>query len=198
MSQESMKSKTKGTLERFAGKGLYPPSLSWMLLLPLRNIYLSPKKLAQRLSLQKDSIVLEIGCGPGYFSPTIARMIPEGKLYLSDVQPEMIQKANKRLTIKGLKNFEAKPGDGRSLNFPDSSIDIIFLVTVFGEMEDRKGMVAEMHRVLKIGGLLSISEQGGDPDALTLEELQGALEPAGFSLEKVFGRRRTFTANFRK
>lgn len=164
----------------------------------IRNISLSPKTLAYRLSLRKDSVVLEIGCGPGYFSPTIARMIPEGKLYLSDVQPEMIRKAERRLRKKGITNFEAGLGDGNSLDYSSSSIDVIFLVTVFGEMEDREGMVTEMHRVLKTGGLLSISEQGGDPDALTLEELRSVLEPAGFSFEKVFGQGRTFTANFRK
>lgn len=43
------------------------------LLFPLRNIFLSPKKLIQRLELKEDHYVLEVGSGPGYFSDISTR-----------------------------------------------------------------------------------------------------------------------------
>ena len=45
------------------------------LLNPLRKLILSPKKLAGRLDLRQDSRVLELGPGPGFFSPEVARRI---------------------------------------------------------------------------------------------------------------------------
>ena len=42
-----------------------------------------------RLDLSPDFRVLALGPGPGYFSPTVARSVPEGKLVLVDVQQEM-------------------------------------------------------------------------------------------------------------
>jgi len=193
-----MKNKLSDTLHRFAGKGLYPPNLAWVLLIPFRNLYLSPAKLASRLELKKDSTVLEIGCGPGYFSPHIARRIPEGKLYLTDIQNEMLGKAKSRLLKYGIANFDIKPCDGNSLEYPDAFFDSIFLVTVLGEISNQTGYAAEMFRILKPGGILSISEQGGDPDALSLDEVKNILLPAGFQFKHVFGKRRTYTANFTK
>lgn len=193
-----MGEKKSESLKRLTGKGLYPPAYSWMLLLPLRNLYLSPGQLASRLSLSSHFQVLEMGCGPAYFSPTIASRIPRGTLHMTDVQPGMIERAKRRMEKRKIKNFDAKMGNGHKLEYPDSSMDVVFLVTVFGEMENTGEMVQEMFRVLKQGGLLSISEQGGDPDALPLEQLRALLEPEGFSLQKVFGKGRTFTANFRK
>lgn len=38
----------------FAGKGVFPPQYAFTLLLPLRNLFLSPRKLIQRLHLADD------------------------------------------------------------------------------------------------------------------------------------------------
>ena len=55
-------------IKNFGSKGVFPYQFAFTLLIPLRNIFLSPKKLISRLELKEDSIVLEIGPGPGYFS----------------------------------------------------------------------------------------------------------------------------------
>ena len=188
----------KSTWSRFAGKGLYPPSLAWVLLLPFRNLYLSPKTLATRLRLQENWEVLELGCGPGYFSPYIASKLPKGKLYLADVQKEMLEKAEKRIQKKGIQNASVLWTDGKVLPFPNAQFDCIYLITVLGEITNPESMLAEMKRVLKAGGILSITEQGGDPDALTLPEVRSMLEPVGFAFQESFGKGRTFTANFKR
>ena len=56
------------------------------LLNPLRALALSPRTLVRRLELKPDFAVLELGPGPGYFSPEVARAVPQGKLMLVDVQ----------------------------------------------------------------------------------------------------------------
>ncbi|MDG6224060.1 MAG: class I SAM-dependent methyltransferase [Candidatus Thermoplasmatota archaeon] len=176
------------------GKGLYPPGFAWALLLPFRDLYISPGKLAKRLGLREDSIVLEIGCGPGYFSPHIARRIPKGKLYLTDVQPEMIEKARKRL--KHIENVDVRVCSGSELPYEDDMFDVIYLVTVLGEIDKKHLYVREMKRILRPGGIVSISEQRGDPDSMALEDVKLLFEPEGFSLKEFFGKGRTYTANF--
>lgn len=191
-------SKMTDICKRFAGKGVYPHQLAWVLLLPFRNIYLSPQKLINRMGLREDSVVLELGCGPGYFSPYVARSIPKGKLYLADIQQEMLDKAALRLNKKHVSNVDLIRCDGKSLPFKDNFFDFIYLVTVLGEISDPKAYAKDMFRILKPGGVLSISEQAGDPDSLPLKDVQTLLEPAGFTLERFFGKGRTYTANFRK
>jgi ubiquinone/menaquinone biosynthesis C-methylase UbiE len=172
--------------------------MAWALLIPFRNLYLSPSKLAARLELKPDHTVLELGCGPGYFSPSIAKRITDGKLFLMDIQPEMIEKARRRLERKHIVNVELSVCDGTALPYPDGMFDRIFLVTVLGEISHRSQYAREMFRVLRPGGIVSVSEQGGDPDCLSVEDVQNILRPAGFVLDRIYGRGRTYTANFRK
>lgn len=48
----------------FSGKGVFPYQYAFTLLLPIRNIFLSPKKLIERLHLTDNNFVLEVGSGP--------------------------------------------------------------------------------------------------------------------------------------
>ena len=47
---------------------------------------------------------MEVGSGPGYFSAEIAKIIPDGKLILTDIQEEMLELARKRLSRKRITN----------------------------------------------------------------------------------------------
>jgi ubiquinone/menaquinone biosynthesis C-methylase UbiE len=184
--------------KRFASKGVFPHQMAFTLLIPLRKIFLSPKQLAERLELKEDHNVLEIGPGPGFFSIKIAQKVNRGKLVLADIQKEMLEKSKKRIDKKGLKNVEYKLCDGNSLDFPDETFDRIFMVTVIGEVENKDNYLKEIFRILKPGGILSISELAGDPDKLSMEELKELVIPYGLKLHKNFGNKKNYTMNFIK
>ena len=63
-----MENKKNSVIERFAKKGVFPYQFALTLLIPIRNIFLSPQKLIERLELKEGDNVLEVGAGPGYFS----------------------------------------------------------------------------------------------------------------------------------
>ena len=115
----------------------------------MRNIFLSPKKLLQRLALQEDHHVLEIGPGPGYFSTHIAKTLKLGRLTLLDIQQEMLDYAQKRLDQRGITNVDYVLTDGNSLDLANKSFDRIVMVTVIGEVDHKNLYLKEMHRVLK-------------------------------------------------
>jgi ubiquinone/menaquinone biosynthesis C-methylase UbiE len=151
------------------------------LLNPLRGLILSPKGLLKRLDLEPDSTVLELGPGPGYFSPAVARAVPEGKLVLVDVQQEMLDMAKQRLDGEGIGNVEYRRADAISLPAESESFDVVFLVAVLGEVPDRGASLREIHRVLRPDGLLSITEfKISDPDYIPLPELLESVESEGF------------------
>jgi hypothetical protein len=51
---------------------------------------------------------------------------------------------------------------------------------------------------LKEDGILSISELAGDPDKLSLAEVQSLVSAHGFAVQDVFGSRFNYTVNFTK
>ncbi len=169
------------------------------LLNPLRGLILPPKKLVHRLGLRPDAMVLELGPGPGYFSPAVARAIPDGTLLLVDVQQEMLDMARERLDKAGMDNVAYRKGDATSLPVESDSMDVAFLVAMLGEVPDRRTCLRELHRVLKTDGLLSITEITlGDPHAIAKADLLQLVESEGFSLLARHGGLFHYTVNFAK
>jgi ubiquinone/menaquinone biosynthesis C-methylase UbiE len=169
------------------------------LLNPLRGLLLSPGDLVRRLDLKPDFTVLELGPGPGYFSPAVARAVPRGKLVLVDVQQEMLDMARKRLDGHGVANVEYRRGDALSLPAESGSFDVAFLVAVLGEVPDRSACLREIHRVLRPDGLLSATEfRLGDPDFIPLPELESSVEAAGFRRSSRHGCLFHYTLGFRR
>ena len=187
----------KNVLNRFVSKGVFPHQWAFTLLCPLRNIFLSPKKLMRRLEIKDDSQVLEVGPGPGYFSVPIARSLTQGTLTLADIQPEMLEYAKKRLTKAKLSNVDYHLCNGSRFDLPDTCFDVIFLVTVIGEVENKEDYLREFRRLLKPGGILSFSELWGDPDKMSTHEIRSLTEHAGFTFDCLYGNEWNYTVNFR-
>jgi ubiquinone/menaquinone biosynthesis C-methylase UbiE len=53
-------------------------------------------------------------------------------------------------------------GDGRTLPFADASFDLAWTQAVWQSVEDKPGLSAEIHRVLRPGGRLALLEVIGD------------------------------------
>jgi ubiquinone/menaquinone biosynthesis C-methylase UbiE len=193
-----MNNKEKHYKNSFSGKGVFPPRYAFTLLLPFRNIFLSPKQLIKRLGLEEDHNVLEIGPGPGYFSTHVAQILKSGRLVLLDIQIEMLDLCRKRLEKRKITNVEYQLTDGITLELESNSFDRVFMVTVIGEVENKSNYLKEIYRILKDDGILSISELAGDPDKLTIDELRSLVSPHGFSVSEVFGNKRNYTINFKK
>jgi len=188
----------KGILRRFFGKGTCPYQLSFILDSPLRRLILSPQKLADRLHLKENFKVLEIGPGSGFFSVEAARRIPQGHLELFDIQQEMLEKARHKIESAGLHNVGFTQGDTVDLPFDENEFDVVFLVAVLGEVSNKERCLGAIYRILKPSGLLSITEQPGDPDFLPLPVVRSLAEKQGFEFVKSYGKKKNYTANFRK
>jgi len=184
--------------EHFKGRGAYPHQLAFLLLNPLRSLLFSPRELVARLRLTANSQVLELGPGPGFFSVHIARCIPNGHLCLVDLQREMLDKARARITHAGLSNVSFVQASGSALPFAREVFDAAFLVTVLGEVTDAAACVVQLRDGLRRGGLLSITELAGDPDAMTEGDIAALAQAANLEHSETFVKRFGFTINFRK
>jgi len=185
-------------LSRAFGRGVFPHQMTWFLDLPGRGLIMSANTVAERLPVKPNAHVLEIGPGSGYYSVKVARRIPDGKLTLLDVQSEMLEKSANKLKAAGITNFTTKQSDGKSLPFEDETFDAIFLVTVFGEIEERESFLLEAARVLKASGVLSITEHHPDPDFEQIHDVAECLSQHGFIPTQKMGWRWAYTLNASK
>jgi len=182
---------------RFGYSAPCPASLDWLVDNPIRRWYMRP--VLDRVGIRPGACVLELGPGPGLFTVEAARRLgPEGRLIAVDIQPKMIAQAEKQVREAGLTNVETHVADAYRLPLENESVDGAFLVTVLPEIPDQSRALAELHRVIKPGGLLSITEEFMDPDYPFAFETIRRVETAGFSLERRFGSFWLYAVNFRK
>lgn len=92
--------------------------------------------------------VLELGCGTGHFSETIAGKAKH--LTATDRSSEMIELAERRL--EPLKNVTIRREDCYHTSFPEGFFDGVFLGNVIHILGQPIDVLNESHRVLKHGG----------------------------------------------
>ena len=174
-----------------------PGSLAWLVNNPIRRRYMRP--VLDWVGIRPGERVLELGPGPGTFTVEAARRVaPDGRLIAVDIQPEMIAQVKERVREAGLDNVETHVANAYELPLDDTNIDRVFLIAVLPEIPDQARALAELRRVLKPGGILSITEEFVDPDYLLASSVIRHVEAVGFELERRFGNFLLYTLNFRR
>jgi ubiquinone/menaquinone biosynthesis C-methylase UbiE len=183
--------------QRYKSSRACPYSWRWMVDNLPRHVVHPLRSTVDGFHIDKGHTVLELGPGPGYFSGEVARRLgPEGRLVCVDIQPEMIGALRRRLLREGVTNALPMVGDALTLPLADCSVDCAFLVTVLGEVPDRPKTLAELRRVLKPDGILSITETLPDPDYQFPDVVRDLCRASGFRLLEHRGRLLGFTMNF--
>jgi len=157
----------------------------------LYGLFVNPYKLLNSAGLKPGQKVLEVGCGPGFFTIPAAKIVGEkGRVYALDVNPMAVETVRRKIEEKGLKNVEVMLADASETGLPDESIDVAFLFGVIHALDDVDAVMWEMHRVLKAKGVLSIQKSWWSEkkllDAVTKNGLFSFREKIGrvFKFEK--------------
>ena len=174
---------------------VFPATSAKSLLNPLRRVVQSPRRTARALALRPGDRVLEVGSGPGFFSPHIADAIPQGGLIMLDLQIEMVTLARDRL-VDGAKTAFVQ-ADAVSLPFAEGSLDVVFLATMLGEVPDPDACISQVHRVLAPGGVLAVAETRRDSDFIPLTGLRQLVERHSFEFLGRRGPGWQYVARFR-
>jgi predicted methyltransferase len=155
---------------------------------PKRDAWQKPHEVIQALKLKPDAVVADIGSGTGYFSVRLAHMVPKGRVYGLDTEPDMVKYLTDRAKRAGLNNLravQAKPG---SPMLPEQA-DLVILVDVYHHIDNREQYFHQLQKSLKPGGRLAVIDfrldsPEGPPKAARIapEQVKAELQRAGYVL----------------
>ncbi len=109
--------------------------------------------------LKPGGYIVDVGCGAGIDSLIAAKMVgPGGRVVGVDMTVAMLAKARQAALEAGLNNVEFREGFGEALPVFDGWADVVISNGVLNLMPDKSVALAEMARVLKLGGRLQIAD----------------------------------------
>ena len=120
-----------------------------------RDFCLPRMDILKEVGIEAGFHVLDYGCGPGSYVIPLAELVGEsGKIYALDVHPLAIRAVQRIASRKRLTNVQTILSDCET-GLPLDSVDVVLLYDILHDLDDPKGVLAELHRVLKPKGILS-------------------------------------------
>lgn len=102
--------------------------------------------------------VIELGCGPGFYSCILAERFREMLVLGVDRSPSQLNWAREKRNALGLNNCRFQSDNVLELSHPDASFDVLIASRLFTVLPNRRRAVAEMYRVLRPSGRCFIAE----------------------------------------
>ncbi|KAG6363958.1 hypothetical protein INS49_009061 [Diaporthe citri] len=109
--------------------------------------------------LKPHHTILDIGCGPGTITADLAELVPEGKVTGVDAVEAVLERARAHVAGRsGITNCTFEVADANALPYADASFDVVFCHQVLQHVQDPVGILGEMKRVAKPGGIVAARE----------------------------------------
>jgi ubiquinone/menaquinone biosynthesis C-methylase UbiE len=133
----------------------------------LYSLFRDPYKALEVAGLGPGQKVLEVGCGPGFFTIPAARVVGEGgSITALDVNPLAVEHVRQKAQKQGVTNVEALLANVTQADLAPQSFDLIFLFGLARPIGDVEAIFGAAHRLLKPGGILAIEGRLRPPDRL--------------------------------
>lgn len=157
-----------------------------------------PDGTVKALGIESGMAVVDLGCGDGYFTAAIARLIAPQRVVGFDLDPVMLGQA--KAACEGMANCDWLLGDAMELSrLIANPVDFVLIANTFHGVPDKTALAREVAAILKPGGRFAIvnwhvlpREQTtvlGQPRGprtemrMLPEQTRAVVELAGFRLE---------------
>ncbi len=163
-----------------------------------KGVFSNPEKICSHFHLKEGDRVADLGAGSGRYMQPLADAVGEGgRVYLCDIQKELVESLGNHAQDLHLKNVRTLWCDieaVKGIKLNDGTLDAVLLSNILFQIEDKEQAVAEIYRIHRKGGRLFIIDRtdsfgglGPTSDSIMTEDMARRLfETSGFSFDRDF------------
>jgi precorrin-6B methylase 2 len=148
-----------------------------------------PQLLVDALEIKPGQTIADLGAGSGYYSFRIAPLVGStGKVLAIDIEPAMLEVIAQRASRERIDNVAAVRAAARDPNLAPGSVDLLFMVDVYHELEYPYEVMTKVRAALKPDGRVALIEyRAEDPQVaikpvhkMSERQVRRELAAAGF------------------
>lgn len=160
---------------------------------PVRLEELQPVKTLEKIGLRDNDVLCDIGAGTGIFAIPAAKMT-KNKVCALEINEDMLDIMTEKARAENIGNLHLLKTEDEHLILEDNTADIVLLVTVLHEIQNKAIFINEIKRILKRQGKLAVIEfhkrqtPMGPPEAHRLgqHEVSAMFSAQGFKTAQDF------------
>lgn len=127
----------------------------------IRKLFQNPKKILSPY-IDKGMTVLDLGCGPGFFTVEMAKLVGQnGKVVGADLQKEMLYNVKRKIQGTDLENIIELHNTQKDIIGLSDKFDFILVFYMLHEVPDQNKTLKELHELLNDQGKILIVEPKG-------------------------------------
>jgi ubiquinone/menaquinone biosynthesis C-methylase UbiE len=161
---------------------------------PEREQEEAPSQAIAALNIRPGLVIADIGAGSGYYTLRLARAVgPSGRVYATDIQPEMLTLIRKKIDPTSPRTVELILGTETDARLPAAAIDMALMVDVYHELAQPQIFLRSVKGALKPDGRLVLIEFRKEDASvpiraehkMSIREARMELEAEGFRFDRV-------------
>ena len=126
---------------------------------PEREREEEPSKAIAALDIRPGQVVADVGAGSGYYTVRLAERVgASGKVFATDIQPEMLKLLQQRVARERLTQVDVVQAAQTDPRLPRNQLDLILMVDVYHELARPQEMLRQLRTALKSDGRLVLIE----------------------------------------
>ena len=152
---------------------------------PEREREEEPSKAIAALDIKPGQIVADVGAGSGYYTVRLAERVgASGKVFATDIQPEMLTLVRQRVARGQLAQVEVVQATETDPRLPANQLDLILMVDVYHELARPQQVLRQLRTALKPDGRLVLIEFRKESASVPIrEEHKMSVKEARMELE---------------
>jgi ubiquinone/menaquinone biosynthesis C-methylase UbiE len=161
---------------------------------PEREAEEQPSKAIAALAVTAGQVVADVGAGSGYYTVRLAERVgPTGRVFATDIQPEMLSLLRTRVSRARLDNVELVLSADADPRLPEGLFDLVLMVDVYHELARPQEVLRKLRASLKPDGRLVLVEFRKESawvpireeHKMSVKEARMELEAEGYRFDRV-------------